>query len=169
MTDRRAISRAPARTSRPTWLWGLPGGKSTRAALCRARRTPPPPVLRNIRWNIRWISACTRCRKTCPRAWRRCCRSSRTALSRCPVAEQPPELYQLVGAALRDVAQARHMADLFSRQISYCYEKDPVLRRFPVPRVEVDEVEMTFQFLITKVAIDPDRHTSRNSAIGSLF
>jgi hypothetical protein len=85
------------------------------------------------------------------------------------VSDEAPELYQLVGAALRDVAQARFMADSFSKQISFVYESDSVLRFFPVPRVDIDEAELTLYFQIKEVALDPARHTLRNSAIGSLF
>jgi hypothetical protein len=83
--------------------------------------------------------------------------------------ELVPELYQLVGAALRDVAQARFMSDVFSRQISFVYEGDGVLRRFPVPRVDIEEAEITLHFAINQVAIDPDRRSSRNAAIGAWF
>jgi hypothetical protein len=85
------------------------------------------------------------------------------------VADKAPELYQLIGAALRDVAQARFMSDTFSKQISSVYESDSILRHFPVPRVEIDEAELTLYFQILEVAMDPSRHSSRNSAIGSLF
>jgi hypothetical protein len=85
------------------------------------------------------------------------------------VPDEGPQLYQVLGAALRDVAQARFMSDLYSRQISYKYEQDPLLRRFPVPRVDLDEVEISLQFAISQVAVDPARHTSRNSAGASLF
>lgn len=80
-----------------------------------------------------------------------------------------PELYQLVGSALRDVAQARFMSDTFSKQISFLYERDGVLRYFPVPRVDINEAEITLYFAIREVAVDPARHTLRNSTIGSLF
>jgi len=86
-----------------------------------------------------------------------------------PTNEGAPELYQLIGAALRDVAQARFMSDTFSKQISFAYERDGVLRQFPVPRVDIDEAEITLHFVIKEVAIDPARHSSRNSAVGSLF
>jgi hypothetical protein len=85
------------------------------------------------------------------------------------VPDEAPQLFQVIGAALRDVAQARFMSDLYSRQISFTYEKDPLLRRFPVPRVEVDEVELTLQFAVAEVSVDPHRHTSLNGGIGSLF
>jgi hypothetical protein len=81
----------------------------------------------------------------------------------------PVELYQLIGCAIRDVAQARFVADLYSRQLSYQYERDTLLRRFPVPRAEIDEAEISLFFSVVGVSVDPARHTSRNAAIGSLF
>ena len=83
--------------------------------------------------------------------------------------EKSPELYQVLGAALRDIAQARFTSDVYSRQISFLYEEDPLLRRFPVPRVDVEEVELTLNFAVQEVAVDPTRHTSSNAAVGSLL
>jgi len=85
------------------------------------------------------------------------------------VADFTPELYQLVGAVLRDVAQARFNSDVFSRQISFVYEADSLLRRFPVPRVDIDEAEITLHFAIEAVELDPQRSSQRNAAIGSFF
>src|SRR3954447_17937882 len=79
------------------------------------------------------------------------------------------ELYQVVGAILRDVSQARFMSDLYSRQISYIYENDSLLRRFPVPRGEIEEVEFNLPFVIREVSVDESRHQSRNAAIGRTF
>src|SRR6266700_2675813 len=79
------------------------------------------------------------------------------------------ELYQIVGAVLRDVSQARFMSDLYSRQISFTYENDSLLRRFPVPRGEIEEVEFNLPFVVTGVRIDESRHQSRNAAIGRIF
>jgi hypothetical protein len=79
------------------------------------------------------------------------------------------ELYPLVGSAIRDVAQARFVADLYSRQISHTYERDSVLRRFPVPRAEIEEAEINLLFSVVSVEVDPARRQSRNAAIGSLF
>jgi hypothetical protein len=81
----------------------------------------------------------------------------------------PVELYQLIGSALRDVTQARFSSDLYSRQISFQYERDSLLRRFPVPRVDIDEAEINLYFAVKAVEIDPSRRTSRNAAIGALF
>src|SRR5436305_6487719 len=79
------------------------------------------------------------------------------------------ELYQVVGAILRDVSQARFMSDLYSRQISFSYENDSLLRRFPVPRGEIEEVEFNLPFVIKDVSVDESRHQSRNAAIGRVF
>jgi len=79
------------------------------------------------------------------------------------------ELYQLVGSALRDVAQARFMSDMYTRQISFGYERDAVLRRFPVPRVEIEEAQIVLHFAVKHVRADPARATSRHAAMGSLF
>jgi hypothetical protein len=61
------------------------------------------------------------------------------------------------------------MSDLYSRQISFAYERDSLLRRFPVPRGEIQEVEFQLPFIVTGVRIDRDRHQSRNAAIGGIF
>lgn len=79
------------------------------------------------------------------------------------------ELNQLIGAILRDVSQARFVSDMYSRQISFTYENDSLLRRFPVPRAEIDEVEFNLPFVVTEVKVDESRHQSRNAAVGRLF
>jgi hypothetical protein len=79
------------------------------------------------------------------------------------------ELYQLIEAILRDVSQARYMSDMYSRQISFAYQADSLLRRFPVPRAEIDEVEFNLPFVVTGVDVDPNRHYSRNAAVGRIF
>lgn len=66
------------------------------------------------------------------------------------------ELDQIVGAVLRDIAQARFASDIHSREISRYYEQDALLRRFPVPRSEVDEVELDLKFVISAVRVDGD-------------
>jgi hypothetical protein len=70
------------------------------------------------------------------------------------------DLQQVVGAILRDLAKARFSADLYSRSISRYYENDYLLRRFPVPRADVDEVEIDLKFSIAAV---PDSAVNRES------
>ncbi len=61
------------------------------------------------------------------------------------------DLQQVLGAVLRDLAKARFSADLYSRSISRYYEADPLLRKFPVPRADIEEVELDLKFSITDV------------------
>lgn len=79
-----------------------------------------------------------------------------------------PELYEVVGAILRDVAQARFMSDLYSRHISQVYEQDSLLRRFPVPRLDVQSVEFEFKFLITDVLSDEARTANRTALMAQI-
>lgn len=58
------------------------------------------------------------------------------------------ELREVVGAILRDLAHARAMGDAFSRELSAEYEKDPLLRLFPVPRSEVRQATITLKFAV---------------------
>jgi hypothetical protein len=80
-----------------------------------------------------------------------------------------PELYEVVGAILRDVAQARFMSDLYSRHISQVYEEDSLLRRFPVPRAEVQSVEFEFKFVITEVVPDENRKANRSALLSQIY
>jgi hypothetical protein len=61
------------------------------------------------------------------------------------------------------------MSDLYSRQISFSYERDTLLRRFPVPRVDIDEAQIVLNFAIRSVELDPARATSRNAAISARY
>ena len=61
------------------------------------------------------------------------------------------DLQQILGAILRDLAKARFSADLYSRSIARYYEGDYLLRKFPVPRADVDEVEIDLKFSISDV------------------
>jgi hypothetical protein len=70
------------------------------------------------------------------------------------------DLQQIVGAILRDLAKARFSADLYSRSIARYYENDYLLRRFPVPRADVEEVELDLKFSIAEV---PESEVNRES------
>lgn len=61
------------------------------------------------------------------------------------------ELYQVVGAILRDLSQARVTSDIYSREVSIFYERDSLLRYFPVPRTEISSVEIDLKFAIREV------------------
>jgi len=61
------------------------------------------------------------------------------------------DLQQVVGAILRDLAKARFGSDLYSRSIARYYENDYLLRKFPVPRSDIEEVEIDLKFSISEV------------------
>ncbi len=66
------------------------------------------------------------------------------------------QLQHFLGSILRDIAQARVASDVYSRDASRFYEEDPVLRRFPVPRVDLSEVEVDLKFMVTGIELDPN-------------
>lgn len=61
------------------------------------------------------------------------------------------DLQQLIGAILRDLAKARFASDLYSRSVARYYENDFLLRRFPIPRSEIEEAELELKFAIADV------------------
>lgn len=65
------------------------------------------------------------------------------------------ELFQVLGAILRDLAHSRALSDIFSRDVSIEYEDDPRLRAFPVPRVEIKEATVNLAFAINKMQPKP--------------
>jgi hypothetical protein len=76
------------------------------------------------------------------------------------------ELNTVLGAILRDVAQSRVVADLFSRNVSVEYQQDPILKDFPVPRVEIVQATLDLKFAVTEVA---DAEVDRAAVIGGQF
>ncbi|MEQ8573771.1 MAG: hypothetical protein RIB63_06900, partial [Fulvivirga sp.] len=71
------------------------------------------------------------------------------------------ELHNVVGAILRDIAQARVTSDLYSREVSRYYEEDSLLRLFPIPRTEIKEVEVDLCFGIKDVRKDINREQDK--------
>lgn len=69
------------------------------------------------------------------------------------------ELNDVLGAIVRDVAQARVIGDLFSRNVSLDYQQDELLRNFPVPRVEIKQASIDLRFAVNDVErkeVDPE-------------
>lgn len=58
------------------------------------------------------------------------------------------DLAEFLGIILRSVTQARVTSDLFARDVSRQYQKDPVLIDFPVPRLEVREASIRLRFAV---------------------
>lgn len=65
------------------------------------------------------------------------------------------DLAQILGAVLRDVTHSRVISDIFSRDVSREYQKDPVLVEFPVPRLELKEASIQLRFAVN--ALDRKR------------
>ncbi len=61
------------------------------------------------------------------------------------------ELNAIVGTILRELAQARYMSDTYSRHLSKIYERDSMLRMFPVPRAEINEIDLSLKFAIANI------------------
>lgn len=79
------------------------------------------------------------------------------------------DLQQILGAILRDLAKARFSADLYSRSIARYYEGDYLLRKFPVPRADVEEVELDLKFSIAEVLSSEVNHESQEANAAVLF
>ncbi|HET9530621.1 MAG TPA: hypothetical protein VFQ92_09735 [Blastocatellia bacterium] len=59
-----------------------------------------------------------------------------------------PNLSETLGSLLKDIANSRVKSDLFSRDASLEYFRDPVLRLFPVPRVEIRSADLELTFAV---------------------
>ena len=79
------------------------------------------------------------------------------------------ELHQVIGSILRDITQARITSDIYSRNMSKYYEQDPLLRRFPTPRSEIDEVEIDLKFAIAGIAYNSSQDESREAMAANIF
>jgi hypothetical protein len=79
------------------------------------------------------------------------------------------ELHQVIGSILRDITQARITSDIYSRNLSKLYEQDPLLRRFPAPRSEIDEVEIDLKFAISGITYNPSQDENREAMAANIF
>lgn len=79
------------------------------------------------------------------------------------------DLQQLIGAILRDLAKARFASDLYSRSIARYYENDLLLRRYPIPRTEIEEAELQLKFAIAQVSDNPVNAETREANVAFLL
>jgi hypothetical protein len=77
------------------------------------------------------------------------------------------ELKDVLGAALRDLAQSRVISDEFSAEVSQEYERNPTLSLFPVPRVEIREASINLKFAVNAVEKRPVDLSGRTRAIAA--
>jgi len=61
------------------------------------------------------------------------------------------DLAEFLGTVLRNVTHARVIGDLFSRDVSLQYQKDPLLVDFPVPRLEIKEASVQLRFAVNAI------------------
>lgn len=79
------------------------------------------------------------------------------------------DLEQVIGALLRDLAKARFASDIYSRSISRYYEQDFLLRRFPIPRAEIEEAEIELKFAIESVSASLANSEGREATLAPMF
>jgi hypothetical protein len=79
------------------------------------------------------------------------------------------ELHHIIGSILRDISQARATSDIYSRNLSKYYEQDPLLRRFPTPRTDIDEIEIDLKFAISGIEINPSQEENREAMAATIF
>jgi hypothetical protein len=79
------------------------------------------------------------------------------------------ELHHIIGSILRDISQARASSDIYSRNLSKYYEQDPMLRRFPTPRTDIDEIEIDLKFAISGIEINPSQEEDREAMAATIF
>lgn len=65
------------------------------------------------------------------------------------------ELKEVLGGVLRDIVDARVTGDLYSKELSEEYLKDPILSSFPVPRAEIREATTSLKFSVNAVETPP--------------
>jgi hypothetical protein len=80
-----------------------------------------------------------------------------------------PELHHIIASILRDISQARASSDIYSRNLSKYYEQDPLLRRFPTPRTDIDEIEIDLKFAISGIEINPSQEENREAMAATIF
>jgi hypothetical protein len=80
-----------------------------------------------------------------------------------------PELHHILGSLFRDVAQSVFTSDMYSRELSQYYEQDALLRHFPVPRTEIEELEVQLKFAIAGIEVNPAHSVGRESSAAAIF
>lgn len=79
------------------------------------------------------------------------------------------DLQQIVGALLRDLTKARFSSDIYSRSIARYYENDPLLRRFPVPRADIEEIDIQLKFSILGIETNDINTEGREANIAFIL
>ena len=65
-----------------------------------------------------------------------------------------PQLSDVVGGLLRDIAQACAVVDNTTAHLATQYEADPILKYFSAPKIEVQEVNIELKVAILQAATE---------------
>ncbi len=61
------------------------------------------------------------------------------------------KLNEVVGGILQDITSAKVIADRHSATIYKEYEKDSILKFFPIPKLEINSIDLELKFIVNKV------------------
>lgn len=75
------------------------------------------------------------------------------------------DLRDVVGAILRDITQARGQADEAARDMAVVYARDPILRAFTIPRIEIRELHIDLKVAVRGVDESTDDRARREQRI----
>ncbi len=62
-----------------------------------------------------------------------------------------PKLSEVLGTILQNVVSARQQSDAYTASILPQYAADKILKHFPVPKIEMKEMELSLKFAITSI------------------
>lgn len=85
-----------------------------------------------------------------------------------------PQLSEVLSGILRDVTKVRLEADKASAELVEIYRKDPVLQCFPVPRVEIRDLNIQLKFAFmggeaNEIAVDAKTLQELRDAVVSVL
>jgi hypothetical protein len=75
------------------------------------------------------------------------------------------DLRDVVGAILRDVTEARGQADEAARDMALVYAKDPILRAFTIPRIEIRDLHIDLKVAVRGVSESAEDSAKREQRI----
>jgi hypothetical protein len=73
-----------------------------------------------------------------------------------PISVNAPNLADVIGSLLYNIAEGQHYADHASAALAEDYKADPVLILFPIPRMVVSAVEVDLKMAIVEAARAPE-------------
>ena len=71
-------------------------------------------------------------------------------------------LNQVLSALMSSIAHGRSQADLATLEIARMYKDDPILSRFPIPRVTMDEINIDLKLAFSNMTAVEDTLTPKS-------